>query len=164
MKKLLAAILMLSSPLVTKADIFFMANLDGSQEVPANGSTGAGTANFTLFANNTLGYSVTYSNLSSLMTASHIHGPAGIGTNATIVFPLAGSGPASGSFAGTVGPLNASQVNTLLGGLYYINVHSTLVPGGEIRGQLLQVPEPSSLALLGLGTTALGIWLRRKQR
>jgi hypothetical protein len=31
----------------------------------------------------------------------------------------------------------------------YLNIHTTVNPGGEIRGFLQAVPEPSSLALAG---------------
>jgi len=40
----------------------------------------------------------------------------------------------------------------------YIDMHTEAYPDGEIRGQLVfsQVPEPSSLALLGIGMLAAG--------
>jgi hypothetical protein len=33
----------------------------------------------------------------------------------------------------------------------YVNVHTLDLPAGEIRGQIVAVPEPATLALLGLG-------------
>lgn len=54
----------------------------------------------------------------------------------------------------------AAQVPFLLNGLSYINFHTTQFAGGEIRGQITQVPEPATLALLGIGVACFG--LRRK--
>ncbi len=47
-------------------------------------------------------------------------------------------------------------------GTAYFNIHSTLFPGGEIRGFLQPVPEPgSSIVLLGIGVAGLGARRRR---
>ena len=55
-----------------------------------------------------------------------------------------------------------AQLPNILAGRSYINFHTTQFGGGEIRGQLT-VPEPASLALLGLGVAAAVSRRRREQ-
>ncbi len=57
----------------------------------------------------------------------------------------------------------AQQLSDLENGLWYVNVHTSTFPGGEIRGQILPVPEPSTLALAGLGLGGLLIWKLRRR-
>ena len=72
--------------------------------------------------------------------------------------PLPLGSPKSGSAT-----LEPEQVSQLLAGLWYINIHSTHSPGGEIRGQVLAVPEPATLLLLALGSGALVVLRKRSQ-
>ena len=50
----------------------------------------------------------------------------------------------------------AAQMNNILAGNTYINFHTNQNTGGEIRGQIVVVPEPGTLALLGSGFVLLG--------
>jgi hypothetical protein len=54
----------------------------------------------------------------------------------------------------------AAQLPALLANGLYFNVHTPDHTGGEVRGQIM-IPEPSSLALLGICGLAL---VRRRQR
>jgi hypothetical protein len=38
-----------------------------------------------------------------------------------------------------VGPLSGNQKKNLLQGLFYINIHSSEFPAGEIRGQVYRI-------------------------
>jgi hypothetical protein len=49
-----------------------------------------------------------------------------------VLFPL----PLGSPIVGTVGPLTATEEANLNAGLLYVNVHTALIPGGEIRGQI----------------------------
>ena len=113
--------------------ILYRAVLEGVQEVPPNASPADGTA-LLYFDEVTkvLTYSVTFSGLVGTETAAHIHGPAPPGVNAAVLFPLAPGNPKIGSVV-----LTLTQEGYLRDGLLYVNIHSQVYPGGEIRGQVL---------------------------
>ena len=119
------------------------------------------------------------------LTNAHIHAAAPLGVNAGVVWGFIGSpfnntGPndgvvtpfasgVGGMFTGTwdagegnAGTTLTAQLPNILAGLSYINFHTIGFPAGEIRGQILQIPEPASLALLGLGLA--GLVLSRRKR
>jgi hypothetical protein len=159
--------------------------LSGANEVPATGSTGSGFVFITL-SGNTLSISLVYSGLTAPTSAGHIHCCALPGSNAPVALPFSGlpSGT-SGNYTNTFDLLNAASYTSafvtasggtaagaeaaLLAGMNsnttYANLHDSIFPGGEIRGQIFPVPEPSSL-LLGLLTAAgfVGIRSSRKAR
>lgn len=123
----------------------YVVRLDGRQEVPANTSSATGSGTLVLNAANQLTYNIPYSGLVSPYTQSHIHGPAGPGTNAGVLIPL-GPAPPPGSTAGTLSgttpALSAAQLGYLNNtpSLLYVNIHSQTFGGGEIRGQILPAP------------------------
>ena len=116
----------------------YVAYLSGANEVPANASPGTGLGCFTLQTTSVLDYDVAFSGLQGTENNAHIHGPAPAGQNAGVVFGFAPGSPKVGSF----GPLTAQQVADLNAGLYYVNIHSTVFPGGELRGQIVSVAQP----------------------
>jgi hypothetical protein len=71
------------------------------------------------------------------------------------------------AFVSSVGGLAVAEttlINGLLGGLTYLNVHTTAFGGGEIRGFVVQVPEPETYALLLAGLAMIGIAMRKRRR
>lgn len=113
------------------------------------------------------------------LVAAHIHAPAPPGSNAgvrwgffgapdndinpdnLVVIPFAAD--VGGIFTsvwdlpeGNAGTTLTDTLPSILAGLSYINFHTVQFPAGEIRGQILQVPEPATFALLGLSLVALG--------
>lgn len=129
--------------------------IDGLQPAPPTGSPGMGIGFVTLQLDGTLDFDIFFTGLLGVEVAAHFHGPAMFGQNAGVLFPL----PLGSPKLGSVGPLSPQQQSDLLAGLWYVNIHSTMFPGGEIRGQV--VPAPGALALLGLAGLAN---LRRRRR
>ena len=114
----------------------FIAVINSGQEVPSNSSSSFGNAHL-VFDKTTdmLCFSISYNTLTSPEIAAHFHGPASAGSNAGIQFGLPPGSPKNSC----VGPLSNQQRKDLEKGLFYINVHSSGVPTGEIRGQVLQI-------------------------
>ena len=80
-----------------------------------------------------------------------------------MLFPFSGVPAATaGAIPEQTFAITPTQVGYLFDGYLYMNVHTSVFPGGEIRGQLLSVPEPSTAALLGLGLGAVVPVMRRK--
>jgi hypothetical protein len=114
----------------------FIAALNAASEVPPTGTSGKGGGVVQLDAGETGGKAgLLFSSLSSAETAAHIHGPAAIGVNAPILFPLPLGTVTDFAFSPT-----AQQVADLKAGQHYMNVHSNNFLNGEIRGQLLWNP------------------------
>ncbi len=180
MKTLVFLAAALTSLAVAQAQNFTV-TLDPAQDgnsalLPGHGS-GTLTLDTTL---DTLTFNnITFSGLSAPATAGHIHGPAPPGMTAGVLYTLGQAagmggfftlGSTSGSINGTLqlvtlGTLTVpTQISQLENGLWYINIHDLpSFGGGEIRGQILPVPEPSALPLLGIGVCGLWLLLRRRR-
>lgn len=113
----------------------FEVTLSGANEVPPNASTAVGSANVTVVGNR-LAIDGAWDGFDIADPGAHVHGPAGPGVNAGILFELAYDN-AGRSFEGTF-TMNADQMAYFLAGELYINLHSATYPGGEIRGQIAQ--------------------------
>lgn len=170
--------------------ITFIATLTGPNESPPNASPGTGFADVIFdFTANSMHVQVSFSGLSGTTTASHIHcctavafvGTAGVATTTPTftAFPL---GVTSGtydhifdmtqassynpSFVTAQGSVPAAELalfNGMLSGHDYLNVHSTIFPGGEIRGFLVPVPEPPTLPIFLSGLLLVGLWGVRRR-
>ena len=144
----------------------FSTVLEPDQEVPAVSTVAQGTFTLDIVDDDEITYELSYSGLQGIVAQAHIH-IAQAGVNGGIVLWLCeGTSaspvestptcPQSGTVSGTLTPddvvaitgANAGQqisagefaevVGLIRKGLAYANVHSSLSPGGEIRGQIRQ--------------------------
>jgi hypothetical protein len=134
----LSLVALLAAAGAARADIVhFAAALSGKDEVPANATTGTGQVTAELeTTERTLAYRATYQGLTGPATMAHFHGPAAAGANAPPVVVIGDQGklPIGGSVR-----LSEKEMEDLLAGKWYFNVHTAANPGGEIRGQLKEV-------------------------
>jgi hypothetical protein len=128
----------------------------------------------------------TFSGLLAPATGAHIHCCTPVGTNTIVAVPFTGAdgfplGATSGTFdhtfdltltstytagflsahGGTAVGAEAALITGLDTDTAYLNIHNSVFPGGEIRGFLTAVPEPSALLVLA-GAIGLGLIRRRR--
>ena len=135
---------------------------------------------------NLLSVNETYSGLvGGPAAAAHIHCCVPVGVNAGVAVPFTGfPGTTSGTYmqtfdltlastytasfvtasGGTAALAEAALIAGLNAGQTYANIHDAVYPGGEIRGQLAAVPEPTTAGLLLLGLAPLLMMARRAAR
>jgi len=114
----------------------FKADLTGASEVPPNTSKATGTVTATYdTATKQLSWKGSYSGLSGPATAAHFHGPAPAGKNAGVAVPIKES---ASPFEGSA-TLTDAQAADLMGGNWYVNIHTDANKGGELRGQLAKM-------------------------
>ena len=144
----------------------FQATLIGFEEVPALSTTGGGTFSMQIDPSETFfDYELSYSGLVGNVSQAHIHIAQKSVNGGIMVFyctnlgngppgTQACPGPTSGSVSGRITAADvvasaaaqgiaagefAEVLRAIRGGSVYVNVHSSVFPGGEIRGQLAPV-------------------------
>jgi hypothetical protein len=176
---------------VSCADMFsYSAVLSGLTVPNASPGTGFTLVDYDNTAH-TLRVQVTFSDLLGTTTVAHIHSPtavplagtAGVATE-TPTFSGFPAGVTSGSYdhtfdmtlassfnapfvtahGGTPASAEAFLASSFADGTSYLNIHTSQFGGGEIRGFLQAVPEPSTFVLLGVGAVGLLCVGRRRRR
>ena len=126
-------ILLIGAGAIQAQIIQFEVLLGGQFEVPPVVTTGNGSGTVTYDTQTKmLTLNVSYQDMEGTVSGAHIHGPALVNQNAGVVWGLTVGSP----IQDVLGPLSAAQEQALFADTYYINVHTDLHPGGEIRGQI----------------------------
>jgi len=110
--------------------------LTGAAEVPAVTTTATGLALLRLMTDKTLYSKITVTGLEAndALTVAHIHGPAVAGVNAAVLQGLCANAADFGVVK--TNTLSDANVTALKTANVYVNAHTTLFPGGKIRGQI----------------------------
>ncbi len=159
-----AAICVVALPL--EAAMFDLAAvINGAQANAGVGTGSPGTGSATVQyddVTNLMSWDISWSGLLAPETVMHFHGPANPTQNAGVQVNFGAiSGLSSPSIGSTT--ISTAQATDLLADLWYINIHTSQFPGGEIRGQVLLVPEPATCSLAA-AILAVGLcWLRSRR-
>lgn len=118
----------------------FDIELNTSNSIPTvNGRSETGNITMGLFDDNSLEFTITVNNLSSTdaLSASHVHTGDLVSTGSVEITLVDGSDITfSGNTASGTIILTANQISVLQGSDVYVNVHSTDIPMGLVRGQI----------------------------
>lgn len=175
------------TPFVDAGTIVYTASLSGAAEDTPNDSLGTGDSTVTIDTiAMTMRVEATFSGLTGVTTAAHIHGPtttpltgvAGVMTP-TPSFPSFPAGVTAGAYdmtfdltqatsfnpafvamhGGSVGAAADAMLAALAEGRAYINIHSSEFGSGEIRG--FYIPSPGAAGLVAMCGVAAS---RRRRR
>jgi len=121
-----------SSQQLTENQVAFSVAASSAQEIPPNGSTASATGDLILDQiTGELSGSITTDGIEA--TLAHIH-QAFAGSNGEVIIGLNIDGSTISVPESTI--LAADQMEAMLNGSYYVNIHSVAYPAGEIRSQI----------------------------
>lgn len=185
MRKIAVFVALLGVSAASQASILtFIASMTGTQETPSNASPALGNAviHIDTVTQHVYGYVRWTGLIGGAPTGSHIHvGIPGIAGDVIYNYGVAGlvtdgiykrkdfdmvmvnktqANSGGTGYNGILQTPTQQIANWFLTNHTYVNVHNASFPSGEIRGQLTAVPEPGTMAALGLGAIAL---LRRRR-
>lgn len=151
---LVAILVAIPTTALANKKLYFARLTTGAELHEVVGSRASGSAAFGTDLDGTLRFQVFVTGLSGPPTAAHIHGPATTTENAGVKVTLCGAGPGipvqanctwsdgTLTITGTIRSIHLNGaspqdfISWMDGGLTYVNVHTSLNPAGEVRGQI----------------------------
>jgi 2-amino-4-hydroxy-6-hydroxymethyldihydropteridine diphosphokinase/putative membrane protein len=127
--------------LLRPGESLYIVRMSGAKEATPVSPAGNGSGSFVLSADRTsLRYDLVARDMTSKVTMAHIHEGA-VGVNGPVVHNLAitsaaEAAPFVATLAGLIEGLPGSDATKLDAELFYVNVHTSTNPTGEIRDQL----------------------------
>ncbi len=118
---------------IPQAPIALTATINGAQEKPTSTtSTATGTFAGTIDrSSRILSYTVTYSGITPV--AGHLHRVTNADGTGPVAIPFASL---TSPIIGTTSTLRQTQVDSMVAGQFYANLHTAAYPAGEIRGDI----------------------------
>ena len=114
--------------------VTYKATINGASETPANASTATGNATLS-YNKDTKIFTIVVNFTGIAATAAHIH-KGEVSVPGGVIFGF--TPPITSPINYTSVALDSTQAADLNANLYYVNIHSTVFPAGEIRGQLIK--------------------------
>jgi hypothetical protein len=132
--------------------LFFEVNLDSLHAVPPNQSSMSESGSFGLESGSRFSGRVFSRQFTSVTAISLFRSDTAsvLGTKVVDLTPggiIPGDGDASARAYTIDVQILQPQVDDLIAGRWWVNLSTAAFPNGEIRGQIIQVPEPSTYAM-----------------
>ena len=165
------------------ATLVYQATMTGANEVPATVSTATGYTSVVI-EDNLMKVHVDWTGLVAPASAAHIHCCTPLGSNIGVAvgfggFPATQSGVFEGIFdllntgiytasflanfgGGTAAGARDALIAGLDGGRAYSNIHNSVFPDGEIRGNLVRVVAEPAMTWLLVAGCGIAFVMRRR--
>jgi hypothetical protein len=162
------AVFSLAGQIFAQGTIQFGALLDGTHAIPPSGSSlQVNRCDFKLEGSQFQGHVFLEDPYPFAVTSMALFRANSVTEFGTSIAPFVPTGRVDGENGVGSGTqfsvdlvLSPNQIDDLLGGFFFVNVGTQAFPNGEVRGQIVMIPEPAVLSLFAVGF-CLAVNIRR---